>query len=65
MTDKATDRELANFLIYHIKNPCVEPRTGLNIKEFYIREAERAIGTFNDSVAKTMLEESIHRYSTK
>lgn len=63
MNVKATDQELANFLRYHIENPCVEPQTGLNIRGFYIREAERAIKTFSDPVAKRMLEELICIYS--
>jgi len=66
MDYKATDdQEIAGFFIYHIANPCVDPQTGLNIRPFYIREAERVIRTFNDPVAKTMLEESIRGYSTK
>ena len=48
MNNKATDQELADFFIFHIENPCVEPRTGLNIREFYIKEAKRAITTFSD-----------------
>lgn len=66
MTDKkeiATEQELADFLIYHINNPCTEPRTGLNIRYFYIREARRALEKFDDLAAKTKLEETIAWYS--
>lgn len=65
MSDKATDRELADLLAYHIEHPCVEPRTGANIKPFYIREAKRIIGTFTDPAAKKTLEESINKYSSQ
>lgn len=63
MDDKATDQELANFLIYHIENPCVDLQTRLNIKDFYVREAKRVIGTFNDLNARTFLEKNIRKYS--
>ena len=65
MTQKATDRELADFLIYHITNPCVEPQTGLNIRQFYIREAERVMATFQDSDAKKLLESHLNQYSNE
>lgn len=64
MNAKATDKELADFLIGHIENPCIEPQTGSNIGQFYIREAERVIGTFTDAVAEKMLRETIFKYSS-
>jgi hypothetical protein len=60
---QATDRELAYFLIKHIENPCVEPQTGLNIRSFYIREAQKLIPTFNDHTAIKILEDTIKKYS--
>jgi len=64
MRQRASDRELADFLMYHIENPCIELQTGLNIRGFYIREAERAIATFTDHIAKEMLSETIQKYFT-
>ncbi len=61
--DQATDKELACFLIKHIENPCVEPQTGLNIRNFYIREAQKLIPAFNDYTAIKILEDTIKKYS--
>lgn len=63
MNNQATDQELANFLIYHIENPCVDMQTGLNIRGFYVREAKRIVGTFKDSNARKSLENNIRKYS--
>jgi len=60
--EKATDMELASFLIQHINNPC-EDLQGNNIRDFYIREAKRALDTFQDPQAKQLLENTIKRYS--
>lgn len=63
MNYKADDKEVVDCLIRHIENPGVELQTGLNIREFYIREAERAIRTFGDPIAKKMLREYIQKYA--
>ncbi|MFH2136587.1 MAG: hypothetical protein ABII19_03090 [Patescibacteria group bacterium] len=58
----ATDMELASFLIKHIDNPC-EDLQGNSIRDFYIREAERALETIQDPEAKKILEDIIKKYS--
>lgn len=60
--EKATDMELAFFLIKHINNPC-EDLHGNNIRDFYIREAKKALDTTQDLEAKKMLEDIIKKYS--
>jgi len=59
--EKATDMELALFLGKHIDNPC-EDLYGHNIRDFYIREAKKALDTFQDPKAREMLENTIHKY---
>ena len=61
-TEKATDLELALFLIKHIDDPC-EDLQGNNIRDFYLREAKRALGTMRDPEAKKKLEDAIRKYS--
>lgn len=61
----ATDMELAMFLIGHIDNPCqveVEPGRMENIRGFYIKEAERVLGTITDESAKALLEFKIREH---
>lgn len=60
--EKATDMELATFLIKHINDPC-EDLHGNNIRRFYIREAKKALETIQDLEAKKMLEDIIRKYS--
>ncbi len=60
--EKATDMELASFLIKHINDPC-EDLQGNNIRDFYIREAKRALDTFQNPKAKQLLEDTIQKYS--
>ncbi|OGI84980.1 hypothetical protein A3H56_02555 [Candidatus Nomurabacteria bacterium RIFCSPLOWO2_02_FULL_42_24] len=60
--EKATDMELALFLIKHINDPC-EDLEGNNIRDFYIREAKKALPTIQDAEAKRLLEEIIQEYS--
>lgn len=60
--EEATDMELAFFLIKHIENPC-EDLHGNSIRDFYIREAEKALTTIQDLKAKKMLEATIKKYS--
>lgn len=62
--EKASDMELAEFLIKHIDNPCtveVEGRVE-NIRSFYIREAKRALETMTDSAAIDLLKRKIQEY---
>ena len=54
--------ELALFLIQHINNPC-EDLQGNNIRNFYIREAKKALDTFQDPEAEQLLKDIIQRYS--
>jgi len=61
----ASDIELAMFLIKHIDNPCqveVEPGRIENIREFYIRAAERALDEMTNPEAKKLLEFKIREY---
>ena len=61
----ATDLELAMFLIGHIDNPCeveVEHGRTENIREFYIREAEKVLTTMTDPQAKELLESKVQEY---
>jgi len=63
--EKASDMELAEFLIKHIDNPCtVEVEKGRveNIRSFYIREAKRVLETMTDSVAIDLLKRKIQEY---
>lgn len=59
---KATDMELASFLMGHINNPC-EDLQGNNVRGVYIREARRVLKTFQNPLAKQLLENTIKRYS--
>jgi hypothetical protein len=59
--EKATDMELALFLIQHINSPCENPQK-TNIRNFYIREAKRALDTFQNPQAKQLLEDAIQKY---
>jgi hypothetical protein len=60
---QASDREFADILISHINKPCIDPLTGANIRKFYISEAEKALPTFKDLMAKKQLEKTILKYS--
>lgn len=60
--EEATDAELALFLVKHIDNPCEDP-SGKNIRDFYIGEAKKVLGTIQDAGAKKMLEDIIQKYS--
>ena len=51
----ATDREVADFFTIHIDNPCeTELYDGqiVNIRDFYIREAEKLLPTFTNIEAQ-------------
>lgn len=58
---QATDMEFALFLIKHINNPC-EDLSGNNVRDVYIREAKRALGTIKNLEAKKLLEDTVHKY---
>lgn len=63
--ERATDMELADFLIGHIENPCeaeVSPGRFENIRNFYIREAKNAMESFTDEKARQKLQEKISQY---
>lgn len=60
----ASDMELAIFLIKHITNPCSpEGRPDLNLRPFYIREAERAILKMKDDKAIDLLKQTMESYA--
>jgi hypothetical protein len=63
MKNQLSDTEIALYLIRHIENPCVESQTGSNIRDFYIREANRLLASFENPFAKTFLENKIREYS--
>jgi len=61
----ATDMEVALFYATHIDNPCVaevEPGKFANIRDFYLREAERALLTMKEPSARRFLELKIGEY---
>jgi len=60
--EKATDMEFALFLIQHINNPCEDPQ-GNNLRDFYIKEAQKSLDTFQDQETKQVLEDAIKKYS--
>ena len=63
--EKANDRQLVDFFIKHIDNPCeVEVATGQieNIREFYIREAEGVIPKMKDPTQINRLKNKIEEY---
>lgn len=63
--EKATDMEITDFLSEHIDKPCeveVYPGQVENIRDFYIREAERILPTFVDPEAAKKLQEKINEY---
>jgi len=65
MPDQATDQEVADFLCKHIDNPCeVQISSGFtaNLRDFYIKEAERFLPTMTDPAAKKQLANKIKRY---
>jgi len=54
--------ELALSLIQHIDAPC-EDSGGNNIRDFYIREAEKSLDTFQNPEARQLLKDTIEKYS--
>ena len=63
--EEATDTEYAIFLINYIRNSYTESKTGSNIRDFYIREAQRALPTFENPYARELLETEIKLYSSQ
>ena len=59
----ATDAEIAEFLLQHLANPCEDPRNGINIRHFYIEEANRVLETMPDSETKRQLQELVRACS--
>ncbi len=62
---KASDLELAAFLIKHIDDPCevqIGPGETANIRQFYIEEAKRHLPTFTNTMAREALEGKIKEY---
>jgi hypothetical protein len=62
---KALDIELALFLIKHIEEPCIEPQTKSNIRDFYIRQAKKLIKEFENPFATDLLNQKIQEYSSE
>lgn len=62
--DIATDTELAVTLIFHIENPC-ETAEGHNIRDFYIREAKKALEIMTNEYAKKALSDVIKKFTDK
>jgi len=63
--EKASDMEIALLLARHIDNPCeteVAPGEKENIREFYLKEAERVLSKMTDEDAKRFLESKIKEY---
>jgi len=60
--EQPTDMEFALFLVQHINNPC-EDSQGNNRRDFYIREAKKALETIQNPGAKQLLENIIQKYS--
>jgi hypothetical protein len=61
--EQAEYTDTALLLIKHIDEPCVEPITGLNIRQFYIREAEKLLPKVENPFLKEALETRIAQYS--
>jgi hypothetical protein len=62
---KTTDIEIARFLVDHIDNPCeseVQPGQFENIRDFYIKEAEKMLEKMTNPEAKRLLEIKIQEY---
>ena len=56
MSKEITDLEYALCLANHINNPCIDPRTGIDIRPVYIREAKRALDKLNQPARDFLLE---------
>jgi hypothetical protein len=60
-TENVSDMEVALFYAKHLDNPCGVEVNGKmkNIREFYIKEAQKALEFFNNPEAKIFLEMKI------
>ncbi len=57
------DMKIALQFSAYIAYPLVEPVTGQNLRADYLKEAQRILSKFKDSVAKGVLENIISAYS--
>ena len=57
------EMEIMLFYIKHIEKPCVDPVRGLDIREFYIREAKKLVEKLENPFAKDLLKIKIREYS--
>lgn len=62
--ESATDTEVAMFFIQHIEHPC-EDLEGNNIRDFYLREAQKALEKMENPHAKQLLSTVIEQYTEK
>ncbi len=64
VSEKALDSEVVAMLSYHIDNPCKVGVDGeeKNIRDFYIREAEKILPYFKNPWAKEALQSKIEQY---
>ena len=63
--EKATDREVADFLIKHIENPCevtLESGVVKNIRDFYVGLAKDEMPKMTDQSAIKDLQSKIEEY---
>jgi len=60
---KNDELRIAEQLVYHIIHPCVEPTTGLNIREFYLREARGLLPSLTDPDARSYLQRTIDLFT--
>lgn len=66
LPEGVSDSELAIFLLGHIENPCtVEVAPGIvkNIRNFYLREAERLIPGMTNPDIIELLKDKIREYA--
>ena len=63
---KASDIEVAVMLSGHIENPCTCESNGkvYDIRDFYIREAERLLPTLTNPFARELLQGSVNKYKS-
>lgn len=66
--EEVTDMEFLEWISWHIDNPC-GPEKGreavLNLRDFYLREAERALARMENPDARRLLELKIEQYRKK
>mgnify|MGYP000508892225 CR=1 FL=1 len=62
--ERALDMGIALELAKHMENPCSVKVNGReeNLRDFYIRESERVISTFQNQSARKFLEGKIKKY---